>query len=167
MRISDWSSDVCSSDLTFFRPELGDEVIVGFLHDDPDHPVILGMLHSSALPAPLEATNSNPEKGYVSRAGTRMIFNDEDKSVVVKTPSGKSITLDENADTVSAADEHGNTIKMEASGITIESAASLKLKAATDIKLEAVNKLLSPSSQFGVTEGASEIRSEEHTYEIQ
>src|SRR3546814_10085976 len=120
MRISDWSSDVCSSDLTFFRPELGDEVIVGFLHDDPDHPVILGMLHSSALPAPLEATNSNPEKGYVSRAGTRMIFNDEDKSVVVKTPSGKSITLDENADTVSAADEHGNTITMRSEEHTSE-----------------------------------------------
>ena len=37
---------------TFFRPEIGDEVVVGFLNDDPRHPVILGMCHSSAKPAP-------------------------------------------------------------------------------------------------------------------
>ena len=39
----------------FFRPEIGDEVIVGFLNDDPRDPVILGMLNSSAKPAPLKA----------------------------------------------------------------------------------------------------------------
>lgn len=37
---------------TFFRPEIGDEVVVGFLNDDPRHPVVLGMCHSSAKPAP-------------------------------------------------------------------------------------------------------------------
>ncbi|HBL80092.1 MAG TPA: Rhs element Vgr protein, partial [Aequorivita sp.] len=33
---------------SFFLPEIGDEVIVGFVNDDPNHAVILGMLHSSA-----------------------------------------------------------------------------------------------------------------------
>jgi len=33
---------------TFFRPEIGDEVIVGFLNDDPRYPVVLGMVNSSA-----------------------------------------------------------------------------------------------------------------------
>ena len=33
---------------TYFRPEIGDEVVVGFLDDDPRNPVILGMCHSSA-----------------------------------------------------------------------------------------------------------------------
>src|SRR5262249_9567354 len=32
----------------FFRPEMGDEVVVAFFDDDPRRPVILGMLHSSA-----------------------------------------------------------------------------------------------------------------------
>jgi Rhs element Vgr protein len=36
---------------TFFRPEINDEVVVGFLSDDPRYPVILGMCHSSAKPA--------------------------------------------------------------------------------------------------------------------
>lgn len=47
---------------TFFRPEVEDEVLVGFLNDDPKSPVILGMLHSSAKPAPLEPEDKNPEK---------------------------------------------------------------------------------------------------------
>lgn len=33
---------------SFFRPEMGDEVVLGFLNDDPRDPVILGMLNSSS-----------------------------------------------------------------------------------------------------------------------
>src|SRR5690606_34983614 len=53
---------------TFFMPQVGDEVIVGFLGDDPNYPVVLGMLHSGAKPAPLVAVESNDEKGYLSRS---------------------------------------------------------------------------------------------------
>ncbi|HYH57069.1 MAG TPA: phage baseplate assembly protein V, partial [Anseongella sp.] len=143
---------------TFFRPEINDEVIVGFIHNDPNQPVILGMLHSSALPAPVAASNGNPEKGYVSREGIRMLFDDDHKSFTVKTPGGKLITLNDTEGAILIEDENGNRIKMEASGVTVESASSLNLKAAADIKLEAVNILLSPSSQFGVSAGASEIK---------
>ena len=41
----------------FFRPEPGDEVVVGFLNDDPRQPVILGALYSSKN-APPRATSS-------------------------------------------------------------------------------------------------------------
>jgi uncharacterized protein involved in type VI secretion and phage assembly len=43
-----------------WRPEIGDEVIVGFLNDDPRDGVVLGSLHSSANPAPLSADDQNP-----------------------------------------------------------------------------------------------------------
>ncbi len=143
---------------TFFRPEIDDEVIVGFIFNDPNQPVILGMLHSSALPAPLTASNDNHEKGYVSRAGIKMIFNDDEKSYKLETPGGKKITLSDKDGVVQIEDENGNKIKMEASGVTVESATSLTLKATADIKLEAVNIILSPSSQFSVSAGGSEIK---------
>ena len=143
---------------TFFRPEVDDEVIVGFIYNDPNQPVILGMLHSSALPAPLTASNDNHEKGYVSRDGIKMIFNDDEKSYKLETPGGKKITLSDKDGVVLIEDENGNSVKMEASGVTLESASSLTLKAATDIKLEAVNIMLSPSSQFSVSAGGSEIK---------
>ena len=43
--------------------------------------IVLGMLNSSAKPAPLTASNQNDEKGYVSRSGMKMIFNDTEKSI--------------------------------------------------------------------------------------
>ncbi|MFO0795324.1 MAG: phage baseplate assembly protein V [Candidatus Brocadiaceae bacterium] len=64
----------------FFRPEIGDEVVVGFLNDDPRHPVVLGMCHSSAKPAPEPAKDDNHRKGYVSREKMEFIFDDEKKS---------------------------------------------------------------------------------------
>ena len=53
---------------TVFRPEKDDEVVLGFFHDDPAQPVVLGMLHSSAKAPPIEPTDDNDEKGYVSRS---------------------------------------------------------------------------------------------------
>lgn len=143
---------------TFFRPEVGDEVIVGFLHNNPDHPVILGMLHSSALPAPLSASNQNDEKGYVSREGIRMIFHDGDQSFTLETPAGKRVLVDDAAGLIRLEDEYGNHVSMESAGVTVESASALKLKAAADITLEAANIILNPSSQFSVSAGASEIK---------
>jgi Rhs element Vgr protein len=46
---------------SFFLPEVGDEVIVGFINDDPRDAIVLGMVHSSSLPAPLTAEDSNPK----------------------------------------------------------------------------------------------------------
>jgi Rhs element Vgr protein len=143
---------------TFFRPEINDEVIVGFIFNDPNNAVILGMLNSSALPASLTPANDNNEKGYVSRSAIKMIFNDDEKSFKLETPGGKKITLSDNDGIVQIEDENGNKIKMESAGVTIESASSLKLKAATDITLEAVNIKLSPSSQFSVSASGSEIK---------
>jgi len=143
---------------SFFRPEINDEVIVGFIFNDPNQPVILGMLHSSAKPAPISPSNDNNEKGYVSRSGMKMIFNDEENSYTLETPGGKKVTLSDNDGKVQIEDESGNSIKMESSGVTVKSATSLVLKAATDIKLEAVNIMLSPSSQFSVSSGGSEIK---------
>ena len=53
---------------TFFRPEIDDEVVVGFLDGDPRFPVVLGQCHSSAKPAPEPAKDDNHVKGYVRAA---------------------------------------------------------------------------------------------------
>jgi len=110
------------------------------------------------LPAPLTASNDNHEKGYVSREGIKMIFNDDEKSYKLETPGGKKITLSDSDGVVQVEDENGNMVKMEAGGVTVESATSLTLKAATDITLEAVNIMLSPSSQFSVSAAGSEMK---------
>lgn len=133
---------------TFFRPELDDEVIVGFLNDDPNDPVILGMLHSSANPSPIEPEEENNEKGIVTRSAIKMIFNDDKKSVVVETPGGKKFTLDDDEGEVILEDENGNSAILNSDGITLESASDISLKATGDVIIEGTNVKLSANAEF-------------------
>lgn len=140
---------------TFFRPEIGDEVVVGFVNNDPRNPVVIGMVNSSLKPAPLVAANQNDEKGYVSRSGMKLIFNDAENSVKIETPAGKKMTISEQDSVIKIEDENGNNISMDASSINIQSAADISLKATGNLTIEAVNISLSPSSSFSLTSGGA------------
>jgi len=123
----------------FWLPEVGDEVIVGFINGDPREGIVLGMMNSSKNPTPLTADNNNHEKGWTTRSAMKMIFNDQKKSLVIQTPAGKKVTIDEDADQIQIEDEHSNKITMSSSGIVIDSASNMTLKAAQELKLEAAN----------------------------
>jgi Rhs element Vgr protein len=133
---------------TFFRPEIGDEVVVGFVDNDPRHAVLLGMCHSSAKPAPQPAEDSNHRKGYVSRDKMRFLFDDDRKSVLLETPGGNRLTLSEQARGVLLEDQNGNRIRLDDSGVLIESSKDLVLKAAKDIRLEGVNVDIKAGMRF-------------------
>lgn len=120
-----------------FRPEIGDEVVVGFLGDDPRQAVVLGMLHSSAKPAPISPDDDNHLKLYQSRARLQMRYDDEKVAISLTTPAGNRLSLSEEDGGVTLEDENGNRIELNAEGITLESATALTLKAATGIKVEA------------------------------
>jgi uncharacterized protein involved in type VI secretion and phage assembly len=114
-------------------------VVIGFLNDDPRHPIVLGMCHSSAKPAPEPAEDVNDRKGYVSREKMRIVFDDEKKSIALDTPAGNMLSLSEDDHGIHINDQNGNTVTLDDSGITIESAKDLVLKAAKDIKIEGMN----------------------------
>ncbi len=139
---------------SFFRPEIGDEVIIGFVNDDPNDAVVLGMLHSSAKPAPIVATDDNHEKGFVTRSEMKMIFNDDKISYTLETPAGKKVILDEDADIIKIEDEHSNVLTFSSDGITMESAGDIKIKASGDVNLEGTNINVKASAQFKA-EGSS------------
>jgi Rhs element Vgr protein len=120
----------------FFRPEIGDEVVVGFFDDDPRRPVVLGMLHSSAKAAPLSGSNDNHQKMYQSRSKMKVSFNDDTKVVEISTPAGNTLTLSEADTAITIVDQNGNALKMTSDGITIESSKDLTLKAATELTLQ-------------------------------
>lgn len=142
----------------FFRPEIDDEVLVGFLGDDPRHPVVLGMLHSSAKPAPEEAKDDNHRKGYVSREKMQFVFDDEKKVILLETPGGNKATLSEEDNGIVLEDQNGNKITMDDNGITIESFKDLVLKAANDIKIEGANVDVSAQAALkAVGNGSAEV----------
>lgn len=138
-----------------FRPEINDEVLVGFINNDPRHGVVLGMMNSSALPAHLPASDDNHEKGYQSRSKMKMIFNDDKKSILIETPGGHKFSIDEDGKKIELVDLNGNKIVMNEDGITIESIKDIIMKAATDIKMEAgSNAGLKAGSQAKVEGGS-------------
>jgi Rhs element Vgr protein len=133
---------------SFFLPEIGDEVIVGFINGDPDHPVVLGMMNSSAKPAPLTASDDNHEKGFTTRSKMKFIFNDDKKSVILETPAGKKITVDEDAGIIKIEDENSNKMTMDSGGIKIESQGDISIKATGDVKIEGTNVTVSANAQL-------------------
>lgn len=133
---------------SFFLPEIGDEVIVGFVNDDPNHAVILGMLHSSEKPAPFTASDDNHEKGFVTRSEMKLIFNDDKKSITIETPGGKKVTIDEDAGAIVIEDENSNKITMDSDGVAIESGKDFSIKATGDCNIEATNINIKANAQF-------------------
>ncbi len=133
---------------TFFRPEIGDEVIVGFLNDDPRHPVVLGMVHSSAKPAPEPPKDDNHRKGYMSREKMKFNFDDEKKIITLETPAGNKMLLSEDGKGIFLEDQNGNKITMDDSGITIDSVKDVIIKAAGDVKIDGINITAKASAAF-------------------
>lgn len=125
---------------TFFRPEIGDEVIVGFLDGDPRHGVVLGMVHSSKNASPEPASDDNHLKGFQSREKMKFVFDDEKKIVTLETPAGNKLVLSEDETMIHLEDQNGNKLTLNQDGVTIESAKDIVLKAPSgDIKAECMN----------------------------
>ena len=121
----------------FFLPEIDDEVIIGFINNDPRDAVMLGMLHSSAKPAPLNAQDVNHEKGFTTRSKMHIHFNDDTKTIIIDTPAGNSFTLDESGTKIEVKDQNNNIMTMDSAGINMESPLEVKIKAGTNLTLEA------------------------------
>lgn len=144
---------------SFFYPEVGDEVILGFMNDDPREAVILGMLYSknSNGKPPLEPTQANNKKGFYTRSKIKLEFDDEKQSVLITTPDGNMISIaDKDEAKITISDKNKNKIEMSKDGITIDSAKDLNLKAKGDIKIEGNNISESAKAKYK-TEGQSGI----------
>lgn len=149
-----WSRVACldagDSRGTFFRPEIGDEVIVGFINDDPNDAVILGMLNSSAKKAPLTASDDNHEKGIFTRSKMRIHFNDNTKTITIDTPAGNSIKLDESGKSIEIKDQNSNKFSLGSAGVKLSSPNNIDIEAGVNLTLKAGASLSIGGTTLGV-----------------
>lgn len=138
-----------------FRPEIGDEVVVGFIHDDPNQPVILGSVNSSAHPSPITPSDDNHEKGLITRGEIKFMINDDHPSVLIEMPSGKKISVNDDDGEITISDDHGNTVLMSSDGISLESSADITVKASGDLNLEGSNVNIKANASFKAEGSAS------------
>lgn len=136
---------------SFFVPELNSEVIVGFINDDPRFPVVLGSLYSKNN-TPLETfTADNFIKSIVTKGGTRLEFEDKDKTFKVITPGKNMIFISDKDKGVKIEDQNGNTIVTSADGISMNSDKDIKITAAGNLELTGTKGVKVTSSSGDVT----------------
>jgi uncharacterized protein involved in type VI secretion and phage assembly len=104
----------------WFPPAEGDMVLVSFEDGRIERPYVLGAIYTGDTPPPVT----------------------ELKQRMIQTESGHKITFDDTvgSEAITIADANGNTITMEAAGVTIESAADLTIKG-VNITIEASAQL--------------------------
>lgn len=138
-----------------FMPEVGDEVIVGFMGGNPSEAVVLGSLHGSAAPPPCDKSDDNDIKTIVTREGVKIEFDDKKKHVVIETPGGNSITVSDDEKSVLVKDQNGNKVTLSSDGIVLDSAKDVAVKAKGDVNIEGVNVNLKANAQLAAKGSAS------------
>lgn len=138
---------------SFWLPEPEDEVLVGFVNNDPTHPVILGGLYGSRHKPPYEYEAKNNRKALVTREKMRIEFDEEKKIITVSTPGKNTMEISDDGKHIRLTDEHRNEITMDKDGITLSSAKDITLKAKGNITMDATMKLSGTAKQDASLEG--------------
>lgn len=121
----------------FWLPEIGDEVIVAYLNQDPSHPVVLGSVYSASHAPPYEIAAENNTKALVTRCRHVIEFDEENKIITVTTPGKNRIVLDDTDQSVLLQDQHDNSVKLSSTGIALDSPYDITLTAKGGITMKA------------------------------
>ena len=138
-----------------FNPEIGDEVIVGFVNANPSQAVVLGSLYSSNASAPHPKEDDNNTRGLVTKNGLKVTFDDADKVITLETAGGNRITLSDADKGLSLEDQSGNTVTLDTGGIKIESKGAIDIKASGDVNIEGTNINIKANAQMKAQGNAS------------
>lgn len=126
---------------TWFIPDVNDEVLVIFIGGDPRSPVVMGGLwngrdtpHES-----MDGAKKNKIKSIRSRNGVKVTLDDSDgqEKMILETPGGQKVTLKDGPGAVEIVDSHGNSVKLELAGITIQAAAKVSISAGAPVEVSA------------------------------
>jgi len=122
----------------FFLPEVGDEVVLGFLNEDPRYPVILGSMYSSSGNQPfntLTPNQNNTLKAIVSKTGITIQFDDENKILTMITPDKNQVILSDKDKQITILDDNQNSIVMSGSGITMKSQYNITIQSDQQVSI--------------------------------
>ncbi len=138
---------------SFFIPEVGDEVVLGFLNNDPRFPVILGMMYNKKQTPPFTPDEKNTMKGFVTNSKMKLTFEEVKKIITIETPGKNIITISDDAKSITLEDQNKNKIEMTPDGISMTSPKDINIKATGKINIEAKQKISVKSSMDVQTEG--------------
>jgi uncharacterized protein involved in type VI secretion and phage assembly len=120
---------------SWFVPDVNDEVLVVFAGGDPRFPCVVGSLWNGedAPPESMDGAGRNYLKVLRSRNGVQVTLDDHDgqEKMVLETPGGCKVTLQDGPGAITIQDSNGNSVKLETAGITVTAAAKVTVQAST------------------------------------
>lgn len=119
----------------FFYPEIGTQVIVSFIANDPRYPVVIGSLYTKTKTSYKKITKENSFKAILTQSKLTLEFDDKDKIITISTPEKNSIVISEKDKGIIITDQNKNTITTSDKGIAIESKKDIDLKASGSITI--------------------------------
>lgn len=125
----------------FFIPEIGDEVVLGYLNNDPSNPIVLGSVYSSKLAPPYELTADNFIKAIVTKSELKVEFDDDKKVITIITPGNNQLIISDEDKSILLEDQNGNKLELSESGILLDSPKDISISAKGKISIEAVGEI--------------------------
>jgi Rhs element Vgr protein len=130
----------------FWMPEVGDEVVVGFLNEDPRFPIIVGSLYSGQKAPPYTPDDQNSKKGIWSNSKIYIEFDDQNKNLTITTPGANKIIFSDQNQNITIQDQNSNQVVMSSSGIKMTSPKDIELDASGNIKISGTQGVTITSS---------------------
>ncbi|MGE0796579.1 MAG: phage baseplate assembly protein V [Acidimicrobiia bacterium] len=118
---------------SWFVPDVDDEVLVVFEGGDPRRPYVVGALWNGVdtPPGTMDAAGANQLKLLRSRSGVTVTFDDSDgrERLVLETPGGQTVVLEDGPAAVTVRDSAGNSARFDSAGVTVSSQAKVTVNA--------------------------------------
>ena len=123
----------------FFIPEVGDEVLVAFIHGDMRLPIILGGLYNGKDKPPSFREGTSKDEKLIRTKGENeilMVDSNGKKEIRIKTAGGQTVDLEDASNKITIKTATGQSIIIEPGKITLE--ATQIILSGSDIKLGGV-----------------------------
>ncbi len=122
-------------------PEIGDEVLLGFIGDNYDMPIVMGGMYSPANPPFETFKDDNFKKGLQTKKGMKWSWDDEKGIHEISTPNGNKILMSEEDNLISIEDANQNIVLLNDKGIELKSAMDVHVEAGSNLSLKAGSEL--------------------------
>jgi uncharacterized protein involved in type VI secretion and phage assembly len=124
---------------TWFVPAVGDEVLVAFERGDPRAPYVIGALWNGKTRPPEEASDAATTKTLRSRSGVTFRIRDDNTSLVIETPGGQRVSLQDRPGSLRLDDGNGNAVTLAPAGVSIQASGTVTISAAARVEIKAVD----------------------------
>lgn len=131
----------------FFMPEIGDEVLVAFINDDPRFPIIIGSVYSKTHMPAYEPDAPNTYKAITTNSKMKIEFEDVKRIITIWTPNGNQIVISDDEQSITIEDETSNKMVMDPKGITWYTPKDFKLQADGLIEMKATKTITIEATQ--------------------